>query len=97
MSDRRRSFERRADRLQETGSELLELFEAGGANESAVKINEVLHLVAEDAAGGVFFEDDGVLVGEDLKRVFIFDIEGLADLGGEHDSSKLVYFACHSG
>lgn len=75
---------------------VFEFLDASGADAFAVEVGDVLGVIAKDAGGMVFLEDDAVVIGEDLDGVLDFDIQCLSNFDRKHDSAKLVYFSDHS-
>ena len=79
-----------------TSELVLDLIEAIGADAFAVEEDDIVSVVAENAGGVIFLQNDAVVVGEDLDRVLYFNIHCFADLDGEDDSAQLVDLSDHS-
>ena len=75
----------------------LDLFQTVGADALAVEVYDVVRVVAEDAGGVVLRKYYTVVVGEDLKRIFLLDIHRFAQLDRKHYASELVYHSYNSG
>jgi hypothetical protein len=76
---------------------VLKLLKTRRADTLIAEINNVVSIVAEDARGLIFLENDFVLVGKYLKGVLFVYIHCLADAYGKHDSAKLIYFSYNTG
>jgi hypothetical protein len=58
--------------------------------------HHVLGIIAENAGRLVLFQDNGSAVHIDLERVALRDVQGTAQLDGQHDASEFVYFTYDS-
>jgi hypothetical protein len=75
----------------------LDLIQTVCADAFAVKENDVVSIVAENACGMILLKDDTVVVGENFDGVLNLDIHCFSDFNRENDSAQLVYFSDHSG
>ena len=60
-------------------------------------IHQIVVRIAEDASVRMFFENDLVPLDKDFESILRFDVKGLADLHGDHDSSQSVNWPCDAG
>jgi hypothetical protein len=75
----------------------LKLFYAIHAYSFIVEINYIVGLVAKNAGRLIFLENYFIVVGKYFKIVCLFNVEKLACLHGDYDSSKRVGSADYSG
>ena len=71
----------------------LELLKAVFADPLFLIHNHVVRIPAENARGLVFFEDDAILLNEDLDGVLCLKSEAFSCFYGKNDSSEFVYFS----
>ena len=74
-----------------------DLVDALAANTLFAKVNDVVGVVAKFASGVVLLQNDAVIVGKDLKRVFFVDVHDLAKRLGENDAAELIDLAYDAG
>jgi hypothetical protein len=64
-----------------------------GADALSVKESYVVNVAAEDASGGVFLENDALVVNKDLYGILYIYVKRFAKLDGEYDPAELIDFA----
>ena len=68
----------------------LKLFDTSGANALAVKINDIVNVVAEYASGLILLKDYLIVIGENFDSVLGLYIQNVTDLDGKNDSSEFI-------
>ena len=89
-------FMRRSAYIEVKSGLGLQLFQALSADPLVLKILDPVHVVAKQAGGVIFLQDNALVFNKDLQRVLYLDIQILADLRRQHDSAQFVYFSYHS-
>ena len=83
--------------FQRTGrSQLFQFFQALGADILPLEYRDVFGGVAENAAGLVFFQNDGRAFHIDFQCILLADIQRPAHLDREHDPSQFIHLSDNS-
>jgi hypothetical protein len=64
--------------------------DAARANILALEVLDVLSLAAEDAGGGVLFENNALSVYIDFQGVLLIDVQGPAQFHGQYHPTELI-------
>lgn len=70
--------------------QLLELFQAVGADILALEVDDILSIGAEDAGRLVLFQDNGIALSINLDGISFGDVQGPAELNRDDQSSEVV-------
>lgn len=70
--------------------QLLELFQAVGADILALEVDDILSIGAEDAGRFVLFQDDGIALSINFDGISFGDVQGPAELDRDDQSSEVV-------
>lgn len=70
---------------------------AGGADVPPLERADVFGVAAEHAGGLILFQNNGVILDEDLERIAVSDFQGMAQFNRQDNAAKAVNFADVTG
>ena len=76
--------------------QIFQFLQALGADILPLEYRDVFGGVAENAAGLVFFQNDGRAFHIDFQCILLADIQRPAHLDGEHDPSQFIHLSDNS-
>ena len=83
------------------GHFLLKLFfdrlQALGADSLSLIVNDIVRVVAENAARLIFGKYDLIVIRKDLKRILFIYAHSFSYLDRQNDSAEMVYHSYNSG
>ena len=74
-----------------------QLTDAVGADILALEVDDILGVITENTGGLILFQHDGRAVHIDLQGVLLRDVQGAAQLDGQHDAAQLVHLPYDAG
>ena len=76
---------------------LLKRLDALRADVLAVEHDDVFGVITEDTGGLILPQNNGRTIHIDLKGIFLRNVQGAAQLDGQHDTAQLINFPHNTG
>ena len=75
----------------------VDFMDAIGADVAPLEGHDVFGVAAEHAGGLILFQNNGVILDEDLERIAVSDFQGTAQFNRQDNAAKAVNFADDTG